>query len=114
VKQVLGHIIDTERVFAYRALRVGRNDKTPLPGFDQDPFVDNAPFGGYSLPELLEEFEAVREASVLLLRRFDTEAWGRRGVVDGKPVTVGALAYVIAGHELHHRNVLRDKYLDGR
>jgi uncharacterized damage-inducible protein DinB len=110
VKEVLGHMIDTERIFAYRALRIARNDKTPIEGFEQDDYVKDGPFQHCSLGELLEEFSAVRTATLCLLRSLDEEAWTRSGTASGNPFTVRALVYVIAGHELHHRKVLEEKY----
>jgi len=111
VKQMLGHMIDTERVFTYRALRIARNDKTPMEGFEQDDYVSYGPFGGIPLPELLEEFSHVRAASLDLFRHLDSSAWMRRGTANQSEVTVRAVAYILAGHELHHRNVFREKYL---
>ncbi len=105
-KQVLGHVIETERVMAYRALRIARGDQTPLPGFDQDLFVANAAFGHRSLASLLEEMQAVRAATLALLRGLPAEAWTRSGTVSGNPITVRALAWIIAGHELHHARLL--------
>jgi uncharacterized damage-inducible protein DinB len=110
VKEALGHMIDTERIFAYRALRIARNDQTPMAGFEQDDYVKYGPFRDCTLAELLEEFSAVRTATLCLLRGFPDEAWTRKGMASGNPVTVRALAYMIAGHELHHQNVLQEKY----
>jgi hypothetical protein len=110
VKEALGHVIDTERVFSYRALRISRNDKTPLPGFEQDDYVKYGPFSQCSLPALLEEFTSVRHATLSLFRAMDEAAWMRRGIASDKEVTVRALAYMIAGHELHHRNIFQLKY----
>jgi hypothetical protein len=109
-KEVLGHICDTERVFAYRALRISRADATPLEGFEQDDYVRNGPFGQRPLADLVEDFIAVRRATLSLLRNLDETAWSRRGVANKNEVTVRALAYIIAGHELHHRRILEEKY----
>lgn len=114
VKQALGHVIDTERIFSYRALRISRGDKTPLPGFEQNDYVPNGPFEFVSLPELLEEYAAVRHATVLLFRHLRPEAWERRGTASNSEVTVRALAYIIAGHNEHHYQLLRDKYAIGK
>ena len=111
IKQVLGHLIDAERVLAYRALRIARNDKTPIEGFEQDDYVANGPFSSVSLAELVREFTAVRRATVLLFRHLAPEAWDRRGTANNNEVTVRATAYIIAGHELHHRRILQEKYL---
>jgi len=106
VKEVLGHVIDTERIMAYRALRIGRGDATPLPGFDQDPYIEHAGFEQRSLDDLLDEYNTVRAATLSLLAGFEEAAWGRFGSADGKAVSVRALAWIIAGHELHHVKAL--------
>jgi hypothetical protein len=113
-KEVLGHVCDTERIFAYRALRIGRGDQTPMPGFEQDDYVKNGPFGRAPLAEIIEDYIAVRRATLTLLRNLDEDAWGRRGVASKYEVTVRALAYMIAGHELHHRKILEEKYFAAR
>jgi hypothetical protein len=113
-KELLGHVCDTERVFAYRALRISRADSTPLEGFEQDDYVRNGPFAQCALSDLVEDFIAVRRATISLLRNLDEEAWMRRGVANKNEVTVRALAYIIAGHELHHRRILEEKYFGNR
>jgi hypothetical protein len=110
VKEVLGHITDTERIFTYRALRIARGDRTPLPGFEQDDFVKNGVFGERTLAGLAEEFALVRSASLALFRSFPEEAWPRRGVASEKEVTVRALAFITAGHQMHHRIILEESY----
>ncbi len=110
VKEVLGHITDTERIFSYRALRIARGDQTPLPGFEQDDYVRSGAFGDRTLAGLAEEFGAVRTASVSLLRSCNEEAWSRRGVASQKEVTVRALGFMIAGHQIHHRIILEERY----
>jgi uncharacterized damage-inducible protein DinB len=110
VKQVLGHMIDSERVFSYRALRIARNDRTPLPGFEQDDYVAHGPFTHCALSALLDEFAAVRRATVLLFEHLYGGACSRRGTANSSEVTVRAIAYIIAGHELHHRNILKTRY----
>ena len=110
VKEVVGHVADTERIFAYRAMRIARGDQTPLEGFEQDDYVRGARFGARKLADLVEEYADVRQASLALFRSLDEEAWLRRGVANGNPVTVLALAYLIAGHELHHRKILDERY----
>ena len=109
-KQVLGHVCDTERIFAYRALRIARGDQTPMEGFEQDDYVRNGSFAHTPLPEIIEDYIAVRRATLTLLRNLDEQAWTRRGVASKNEVTVRALAYTIAGHELHHRKILEEKY----
>jgi uncharacterized damage-inducible protein DinB len=113
IKEVVGHIIDAERIFAYRALRIGRNDKTPLPGFEQDDYVANTSFNGRTLASLLEEFAAVREATIQLFKHFTDEEWKRRGIANEKEISTRALAYNVAGHELHHVGILKSRYLAG-
>jgi DinB superfamily len=110
VKDTLGHIIDSERIFAYRALRIARQDTTPLSGFEQDDYVRAGRFGERSLTDLAEEFGLVRSATVALFRPLGEEAWARRGSANKNEVSVRALAYIIAGHELHHREILQDRY----
>jgi hypothetical protein len=109
---MVGHVIDTERIFAYRALRIARNDPTPMEGFEQDDYVRYGGFAASSLVDLMEEFACVRRASVWLFRKLSPEAWMRRGIASQNEISVRAIAYVIAGHELHHRQVLREKYLE--
>jgi uncharacterized damage-inducible protein DinB len=109
-KEVLGHVCDTERIFAYRALRISRGDATPLESFEQDDYVREGPFGNRLLADLVEDFIAVRRATLSLLRNLDEAAWMRRGIASKNEVTVRALAYMIAGHELHHRKILEEKY----
>jgi hypothetical protein len=111
VKEMLGHVNDTERIMAYRALRVARGDKTPMPGFEQDDYVRDGNFTQRTLTDLIDEFTDVRKATVSLFRHIDAEAGARRGVANGDDVSARALAYIIAGHELHHRRVLQEKYL---
>lgn len=111
VKEVLGHVNDTERVMSYRALRISRGDQTPIEGFEQDDYVRNGPAGRSSLSDLIEDYIAVRRATLSLFRNLDETAWTRRGVAAGNEVTLRALAYIIAGHELHHRKILEEKYL---
>src|SRR5215475_8627392 len=111
VKEVIGHLIDTERIFAYRALRFARNDATPLPGFDENSFVDNAGFGSRTLADLAEEFEHTRKSNIYLFKSLDGDSSLRRGVANDNEISVRALAYNIAGHELHHVGILRSRYL---
>jgi hypothetical protein len=110
VKEVLGHVTDSERIFAYRALRIARGDQTPLSGFEQDDYVRTGGFGERSMASLAEEFAHVRSANVALFRHLDKEAWARRGTANKNEVTVRALAFIIAGHELHHRSILEERY----
>ena len=109
-KQVLGHVCDTERIFAYRALRISRGDATPMEGFEQDDYVKNGPFARHAIAEVIEDYIAVRRATISLLRSLEEAAWSRRGVANKNEVTVRAIAYTIAGHEVHHRGILEEKY----
>jgi hypothetical protein len=111
IKELLGHVCDTERIFAYRALRFARNDKNPLAGFEQDGYIANADFDSCRLSDLVTEFEFVRKSSLSLLRHLPEEAWLRHGVASDNEVSVRALAYILAGHELHHLKVLSERYL---
>jgi hypothetical protein len=111
VNELVGHVIDSERNFAFRALRFARNDATPIPGFEQDDYVRNATFDAYPLLELVSELESVRQSTVFLLKHLEEAAWTRRGLANNAEVSVRALAYIIAGHELHHREILSARYL---
>jgi len=111
IKELLGHVIDSERVFAYRALRFGRGDTTPLSGFEQDDFVRGADFNKRSLKDLAEEYEHVRRSTVSLLASLEDDAWHRRGTANNNEVSVRALAFIMAGHERHHLEILRTRYL---
>ncbi len=113
VKEVLGHLCDTERVFAYRLMRAARGDGTPLPGYDDEAWASAWDVSGLSVPELLGEFRAVRAASAQLVRHLNAAAWDRTVTANGGVFTVRALAYLIAGHERHHRALLREQYLPG-
>jgi uncharacterized damage-inducible protein DinB len=110
VHEVLGHLVDAERIFSYRALRIGRGDRTPLPGFDENDYVTAAGSAGVPFAELLEEFQTVRRATILLLRHLPDEAWTRMGVSSGKPISTRTLAFVIVGHVEHHMGILRERY----
>jgi hypothetical protein len=110
VKQVVGHLADVERVMAYRALWIARNDMTPLPGFDENAWMDNARFGSRTLDDLVQEFEIVRASTVELASHLDAEEFARRGTSSGNPMSVRALFYIIAGHERHHLALFRERY----
>ena len=112
VKEVIGHVIDSERVFAYRALRFARNDQTPLPGYEQDDYVRAANFDERQLGDLADEFEHLRRSNITLFRSLGEEAWSRSGTANDFAVTVRALAHIIAGHEAHHVGVLQMRYLN--
>lgn len=111
IKEIIGHIIDTERVLGYRAMRFARKDKTPLPGYDENYFVANANFNKQTLYSLGHEFAIVREANLALFKVWDEEALSQVGVANGLDVTVRSLLFMIAGHATHHMNVIKIKYL---
>ena len=111
LKQVLGHVIDTERIFGYRMLCFARNDSNPLPGFEQDDYVASGSFNERPLSSLLAEFRAVRISTIALLQNLPQQAWSRHGIANKHRVTVRGLAFLAAGHALHHVKILREKYL---
>jgi uncharacterized damage-inducible protein DinB len=111
IKDILVHISDDERIYAYRALCFARNDQTVLPGFEQDKYARYAQAGARTLPDILGEFITVRKATVSLFESLPAEAFTRQGVANSHKVSVRALAYHIAGHELHHINIIKERYL---
>ena len=111
VQQVVGHVTDSERVFAYRALAFARGETNELPGFDENAYAAASPAGSVPLADVLDDFVGVRRATLSLLRNLSPEALSRRGVANGNAISVRALAWVIAGHERHHLSVLRQRYL---
>ena len=113
IKEILVHIIDDERIYCYRALRFARNDKTELPGFEQDEYVPYSGANDRELEAILEEFIAVRNATITFFESLDEEALTRKGVGSGNIMSVRAAAYHIAGHELHHINSIKENYLLG-
>ncbi|RMG29079.1 MAG: DinB family protein [Bacteroidetes bacterium] len=113
LKEVLGHLTDSERIFAARALRMARGDKTPLPGFDQNTYIGPAHFDQRSLVDLMDEFRAVRMATLALLRSLGAEELQRRGTASGATVSVRALFVIMAGHVRHHLAIVQQRYLPG-
>ena len=111
VKELFIHLIDTERIFAYRALRVARNDQTPLPGFEQNDYVPASNAALRTPISVINEYKAVRQATIELYRNFNDEALARRGTASGAPITVRALGFILVGHEKHHIRILRERYL---
>ena len=111
IKEILGHVSDAERIFSYRMLRIARGDRAPLTGFEQDDYVKTGNFDARKLSDLLEEFAAVRRATIALVNSLDTAAWLRRGLASQNEVTALALAFIIAGHERHHSLILRERYI---
>lgn len=110
IKEVLGHIIDAERVFAYRIFRISRKDETPLETFDENEYIANSDFNQRTIAEMLEEFSLLRRANLLLLNSFPDTAWVLRGTASGFPVSVRALAYIMFGHAAHHTKILQERY----
>jgi uncharacterized damage-inducible protein DinB len=110
IREVVGHMIDAERIFTYRALRIARGDTTPLAAFDENEYVKTAGSEARTLSNLVRELGAVREASVQLFESLPDDAWGRSGVASGKNISVRALAYITAGHAMHHLKILRERY----
>jgi hypothetical protein len=110
VKQVVGHLTDTERVMGFRALWFARRDVQPLPGFDENAWVPSGHFADRSLADLTDEFQAVRGATLAFARGLDPEAVTRRGIANGAEISVRALLYIIAGHERHHVGLLKERY----
>jgi uncharacterized damage-inducible protein DinB len=111
IKTVLGHIADAERVFAYRALWFARGAAAPLPGWDENDWARESNFDAQTLEDLLQGYDAVRDATLALLRSLTEPTWTRRGTANNHPVTVRALAWITAGHERHHLKILRERYL---
>jgi len=110
IKQVLGHMADSERVFAYRAFAFSR-EAIELPGFDQDVYMEKTTFNSRSLEDIANEFKTVRQSTLYLFRSLTEEQSTQKGIASGNPVSVRALAYITAGHEMHHIKILEERYL---
>ena len=111
IKELMVHMMDTERIFAYRVLRFARQDKTELPGFDQDEYIKPAKADHRNIQNILAEYIAVRNATIELFKSFDEEALSQKGTASGNEISVRALGYVILGHEVHHLKIIRERYL---
>ncbi len=111
IKEIIQHIIDTERIFAYRALRISRNDKTPLPGFDENEYVDNTNANERSIQDLLTEMAVVRQASLSLFKSFSPEQLLRIGKASDNKISVRAIGFIIIGHQKHHQKIFEERYL---
>ena len=111
VREVVGHLIDTERLFVFRAMWFARAFDSALPSFDQNVAIDHAGSNDRDWAGLIDEFRALRQASIAFFRTLPSEAWSRRGIASGYPFTVRALAYMTAGHVTHHARILRERYL---
>jgi hypothetical protein len=110
VRELVGHVIDAERIFNYRALCLARGDATPLPGFEENDYVRTAGSDARTIADLVDELRVVRESTVRMFASFPDEAWTRKGVVNGREMSVRALAYITAGHARHHLQMLRERY----
>ena len=110
VREVVGHLTDAERIFAYRLLRIARGDQTPLAGFDETTYVPAGSFDTRQLNALIKEWMATRDSTIALVRGLPADAWTRRGTANAKTVTAAALAHIILGHVEHHLGILRDRY----
>ncbi len=111
IKQLLGHILDSERVFQFRAMSFARGEKTPLPGFDQDLYVKNSNAENLPFNHLLKQFEATRNATILLFESFTEEMLGIQGNANGFEISLKSLGFVISGHQQHHLNIIKERYL---
>lgn len=111
IKEVMVHIMDTERIFSYRALRFARQDKTELPGFDQDKYVFPAKADSRDINSIIAEYTSLRTATIEFFKSFDEEALQQKGIASGLEVSVRALGYIILGHEVHHQKIIRERYL---
>ena len=111
IKEIIQHIIDTERIFAYRALRISRNDSTPLPGFDENIFAQNTAGNARSLQDLLTELSAVRHSNLLLFKSFSEDQLKRVGIASENPISVRAIGFMLIGHQKQHQKVFEERYL---
>jgi uncharacterized damage-inducible protein DinB len=111
IKDIIQHLIDSERVFSYRALRLSRKDKTPLPGFEENDYVENTDANKRSIQDLLTEFSAVRQSTIFLFKSFSDEQLKSVGIVNDHEVSVRAIGFIIIGHQKHHQKVFQEKYL---
>ena len=111
IKELVGHLTDGERMFSYRALRISRDDQTPIEGFEQDGYIENSNFNNVSFSDLTAELLYARRANLIMFKSLSGEAWQRMGTASGNPVSVRALAYIMAGHIRHHLNILNERYL---
>lgn len=111
IREILQHLTDTERIFSCRALRIARNDKTNLPGFDENNFTRYGNANNRSMPELIEEFKAVRLATLALFKSFQAEDWTKTGMASNSEISVRAIGFILAGHAMHHERVIQERYL---
>lgn len=111
IRQLVGHLTDGERIFAYRALRISRADETPIEGFEQDGYIEHSNFNAVGFGDLVAELILSRRANLMLFKNLSAEAWTRTGTASGVPVSVRAIAFIMVGHVRHHLKILRERYL---
>ena len=111
IKDIIQHMIDTERIFGYRALRISRNDKTPLPGFEENDYVANTNANDRGIQDLLAEFSAVRHSTLFLFKSFSEQQLKRIGTASNTEISVRAIGFIIIGHQKHHQKVFQERYL---
>ncbi|MEH7351983.1 DinB family protein [Neobacillus drentensis] len=111
IKEVLVHMTDTERIMAYRLLRIGRGDQTPLAGFSENDYINGSQFNQLPIKNIIEDFIAVRKSTITLIQNMPEEAWIRKGFANDKEITTRAIAYIILGHAIHHCNIINERYL---
>lgn len=111
IKEVLGHLVDSERIFSCRALRVSRNDPSQLVTFDENLFIEESTYSSIPFKEILEEFLLLRKSTIKMFKGMNEEMMLRKGIINGMGITVRAIGYIIAGHTLHHINVIKERYL---
>lgn len=111
MKEVLGHMADTERIMSYRLLRIGRGDQTPLAGFDENDYINGSQFDQLPIKNILDDFAAVRNATIALIQNMPDGAWAKRGIANDTEITSRAIAYIIAGHAIHHLKIIHERYM---
>lgn len=111
IKEVLGHMTDTERIMSYRLLRIGRGDQKPLAGFNENDYINGSQFDQLPINNILEDFAAVRKSTITLIQNMADDIWGRKGFANETEITTRAIAYIIAGHAIHHGNIFSERYL---
>jgi hypothetical protein len=114
IKEVVGHMTDTERIMAYRLLCIARGETVSLPGFDESVYVSHASFNEQTIEKLLEHFSVVRQSTLILMESLAEESWLRRGLANNTDVTVRGVAYIIAGHAIHHCRIIKERYLESK
>jgi uncharacterized damage-inducible protein DinB len=111
IKEVLGHMTDTERIMSYRLLRIGRGDQTPLAGFNENDYVDSSQINRLPIKNVLDDFVATRKATITLIQNMPEETWDKKGVANSMEITTRAIAYIIVGHAIHHLKIINERYL---